>query len=112
MPFEKFFYPRAFVNYEYFDRRNIYLSYLKKYLESKKIKAEVGLFQHDNMKPILILDHENIKIRIMPTLNHEEFLLRKLGPDRNCVREKEGDTTSTPFYNQQILEDLFLRKAL
>jgi len=97
-------------NYDYFDKRLIFLHAIKEFLEQHNKKVSIDLFQHDPLKPILIIEGLPCKVRIIPTASENSMKIPKLQGDRNCVRKEPGDKTPTPFYNQQVLEDMHFRQ--
>jgi len=106
-------------NFDYFDKRLIFLRALQEHLiEQGTLQflppdacLSVGFFQDDPLKPILEIQDMTLgTIRIIPTVGESSMKIQKLRGDRNCVRKEPGDKTPTPFYNQQILEDMHFRQ--
>lgn len=50
----------------------------------------------------------NVEVRIIPLLDETDFEVHKLGPSYNAYRQLKGDLTPTLYYNQQILEDMYM----
>lgn len=114
------FHEKDFLNHRYHAKRCLYLLVIKKHLNSCSVVKNIkwSTFQDDARKPILIIhpgemDNDtgnDFVIRIIPTVLAGVFDFSKLAPGRNNVRDFQqgGIAQPTPYYNESILEDMFL----
>jgi U3 small nucleolar RNA-associated protein 22 len=110
------FQEKDYVNNRYFFKRRYYLHIIQKAL-SKHYKLEYLAFQNDVRRPVLVLKStsknsidftkKGYSIRIIPYIDATYFPPHKLAPGKNNVRTN-GQTCSTPQYNNAILQDQFM----
>ncbi|XP_021848982.2 uncharacterized protein [Spinacia oleracea] len=112
------FHEKDYLNHRYHAKRFLYLSVIKRYLESSEIvcKIEWSCLQNEACKPIMIIYPEGanlpgFSVRIIPTAS-SLFNITKLNATRNNVRalNQDGVSLPTPKYNSSILEDMFIEE--
>ncbi|KAJ3214881.1 hypothetical protein HK099_006623 [Clydaea vesicula] len=128
---ENLFQEKDYLNHRYFYKRSVYLAVVAREFNKNSnklsLKAEFQYFNGDELRPILILrgskdnslkdiSKTNTIIRILPLLPENVFNLKKLSPNKSCIRYTENDTLnnkeennnrcSTPRYNTSILQDM------
>ncbi|KAH0543993.1 hypothetical protein FGG08_001760 [Glutinoglossum americanum] len=116
------FQEKDYLNYRYFHKRAYYLACLAAgIIESKdsKFKIKFSYLNGNNIQPIVIIsscedggvdDFSSSKcdIHILPTISGDVFPATKLLPNKNCVRQSENSSgttpahTPTPFYNATL----------
>ncbi|DBA04390.1 TPA: hypothetical protein N0F65_009986 [Lagenidium giganteum] len=130
MPAECFL-PKDFMNYRYFDKRNLYLGVLAAEMQSHSQvfdKVHLTGFRSEFEKPIAVLhvnptylaEHyikaNSVQVRLIPVITPDVFKLVKLAPTRCNIRhdpsmtEEEMQNCTTPMYNNSILEDMMIRR--
>lgn len=116
MPSE-LFEQKDYLNHRYFHKRAFYLAAIAQAIASSKLDLRVS-YQYLNgntLKPVLRLDFTERKLAkylyivIHLGISEDLFPARKLGVDRNCVRDTEDPT---PIYNSAVLGDASHAKVL
>jgi U3 small nucleolar RNA-associated protein 22 len=89
------FQEKDYLNYRYFHKRAFYAACIARHLNKQKdipFKVSYGYQARDALRPILRLDLQDKKlskfyINILFGVDSNTFPRRKLGPERNCVRQ-------------------------
>ncbi|KAK1287468.1 hypothetical protein QJS10_CPB19g00575 [Acorus calamus] len=112
---------KDFLNHRYHAKRCLYLTVIKKQLESCQDvrRIEWSTFQNEARKPVLLVHPVNVVegseffIRIIPTATLM-FDAGRLNLSRSNVRSlnEEGASQTTPKYNNSILEDMLLEENM
>ncbi|ODQ65274.1 Nrap protein [Nadsonia fulvescens var. elongata DSM 6958] len=123
------FQDKDYLNYRYFHKRAFYLASLADGINkgakktSLPIKISYEYLNGDPLRPALLIEAEkntskkenelnfaktNFKIRILPGIHKDTFDVRKLSPEKNCVRIQDQQLSQLPAtlsYNSSILSD-------
>lgn len=123
---------KDYLNHRYMAKRALYLCHIARILKERRSELQVkeigwGGVSWDARRPFLTVqlsETKDVSLRILPVISMGMFPIRKLAPDRNCLRSAAMPQTPqvggsqndgvakqllpTPNYNRGIVEDMMM----